>query len=375
MPKMKFLEAEEEFSKIEEPSVKENNEDYTDTIDWLKCGKLQVLGLTVNKCLDDFRNNGKNVTYATEEYHVVVKDDKTNDTYVIRLSDTKYGSYYADTCSQGRLEIKKATEKDFDFTYVPKEETFIDGFIIDSETLRYKQQINYQTDEKGNLKRNAKGEFLKDTDYFDNDMMNGVEDYSIYFRGNFVKNNVFTYSQIGYDKGHDDEDAGGYVRVNKSLFTPLNREAKQRQVWVVEAKSEKDVAYMTSQLPGFSFYDATSADKLPDKIEANVIVVNNQKFDLRDITRRIVGQPDIELTHVPASKRTKFILKQQSQNADKHNYTSYVQTPKIRDAFKRVEKLVKGDKVAPEKKPNTKSQEPSFLEGVLRDKKDPRDIH
>lgn len=374
MSKMKFSEIKEEFDKIQNDAVAdENMETYEDKTDWSKCGKLQVLGLTTEKYLQDCYNRGKKNTSEAEAHHLVVKDTKTQDTYVIHLSDSKFGSYYGDVNSQGVISIEKAAEKDFNFTHVPAENTFLDGFVIDSETLRYKQQITYQTDEKGNLKRDTKGKFLKDTDYFDNDTINGVLDDNIYYRGHFVKNNVFTYSQIGYDKGHDDENAAGYVKINTDLFKPLKTDKEKHNVWVVEAKSAKDAEHLASQLPGFTVFDATSADKLPDKIAADVVVIGGQsKFDTRDVTRRLANQPNVSMSYIPASQIAKFIAKQQALNPDRHNYTNYINTPKIREAFKRVEQHLKST-TAPEKKHDTKSAVPPIAASIVKDKKGKQD--
>lgn len=371
MPKMKFSEIKEEFDKIrEDVPVEEDEYAYVDPVDWSKCGKLQVLGLVTEKYLQDCYDDERVRVSEAEAYQLVVKDIKTQDMYVIHLSESKPASDYGGSCSRGKMEIENANGKDFKFTHVPTEETFLDGFTIDNESLRFKQQLRFATDEKGNIKRGYKGSFLKETDYSDNSTYNG-EEFDREYAGFFVKNNVFTCSQAG---SGNLELPRGYITVNKGLFKPAKPRHETRSVWVVEAKSEKDVARIAKELPGFSIFDATSADKFPNKIDADVIVVDkySDEYSRRKVTQHLSGQPNVTLSYVPASQIAKFIAKQQALNPDRHNYTNYINTPKIREAFKRVEQHLKST-TAPEKKHDTKSAIPPIAASIVKDKKGKQD--
>ena len=374
MPKMKFSEMEEEFDKIREDVPVEADEyAYVDPVDWSKCGKLQVLGLVTEKYLRDYHIDERIKVTEAEAYHFVVKDVKTQDMYVIHLSESKPMSEYGGTCSRGILEIDKANRKDFKFTHVPAKETFLDGFTIDSDTLRFKQELKFATDEKGNIKKGYKGSFLKETEYSDSSTYNG-EEFDREYAGFYVKNNVFICSQAG---DGDLELPRGYIKVKKDLFEPVERPHQTHSVWVVEAKSEKDVARLAKELPGFSIFDATSADKLPDRINADVIVVGkySDEYSRRKVTQHISGQPNVSLSLVRASKLAKFIAKQQAFNADRHQYTNYIHTSKIREAFKRVEQHLKGNDAPQEKKKSVKSDVSPALTGKVKDKKNSYDTH
>ncbi|MBR3502427.1 MAG: hypothetical protein IKO06_05935 [Alphaproteobacteria bacterium] len=231
MPQLTRKEFDEELAKIEDQlPKKEQKSEYEEYLEYKRefeegfkdSGELKLLGLREEEKIHTFSDykdyKGKGVRYS--EYNIVVEDTKTREVYVISLNQCRRWPYYRDF-TFAELEVRKAKDKDFEFTAVPKKETIIKGLKIETDGSRVKQDINFQTDENGRLILDKDGVFLMETGYYNSGEINGSPDYC-FDRGEYIKNNVFIYSSNGYDKSGDEEYPEGYVKINKSLFKPVN---------------------------------------------------------------------------------------------------------------------------------------------------------
>lgn len=112
-------------------------------------------------------------------------------------------------------------------------------------------------------------------------------------------NNVFAYSHNGEDNYYPT----GSVAINKKLFIPLARAMEKRPVWIIEGASGTGKSTLASHLEGLTVFETDSVDKLPESIKEDVIVLGNRSgFKREDVTKRIFGQPDVNLISITFNK-------------------------------------------------------------------------
>lgn len=296
MPKLKLNEFNDELDKEqgrlgEKQFVEEIAE--KNTADWLKRGRIQVLGLAVEKYLttSGYSDDTEAGDINDERYKLIVKDLKNKNKYLLSLSNS-YGTSYSrySTASFGHMKIEKL-EKDIPLSHIPAEPTIITGFSINPDNLSWEQQTIYKQDEDGNIARDTVGDAI--TDAYCSDAVDERE--------KVIENNVFTYSNYGIDIYYPK----GGVSVNKELFTPLARAMENRPVWIIEGASGTGKSTLASHLQGLTVFETDSVDELPEVIKADVIVLGNRSgFKRDDVTKRIFGQPNVEIIGVSFDKTT-----------------------------------------------------------------------
>lgn len=300
MSKMKLKEYNDELNKeLGTPEEERFDEEIAtnNAKDWKDRGYIQVLGLAVEKYLTgrgygDDEPRGEDV--LAERYKLIVKDLKTKNKYVINLSQsygTSYSGYYS--ASYGNMNIEKL-EKDIPLSHIPTEPIIITGFSINPEDLSWHQQTIYKLDENGNIARDDRGEALKRAyaNEDDNDYGDGIR----------IENNVFSYSDLGGDMYYP----SGGVSIKKELFTPLVRAMENRPVWIIEGASGTGKSTLASHLQGLTVFETDSVNELPETIKADVVVLGNRSgFKRNDVTKRIFGQPNVEIISVSFDKQPK----------------------------------------------------------------------
>ena len=106
-------------------------------------------------------------------------------------------------------------------------------------------------------------------------------------RGDGFYNEVF---DISYNGGDSYYPSGGY-RIDMQFFTKTKRANDKRLVWLFKGKSALGKSFLAGAMQGLKVYETDINEELPEKLEADVVVVGNKyKHTLRDIKKKIIGE-------------------------------------------------------------------------------------
>ncbi|MBQ2886664.1 MAG: hypothetical protein IJE43_23340 [Alphaproteobacteria bacterium] len=235
-----------------------NGIEIKDTIAFQKQGKIQVLGLGVEKYIETFDYYNDKIKDEAERYKIFAIDVMNGKKYIINLSEERgmCGSGYCSS-TYGKMKVEEY-KKGSAFTHKPKGVIYIENLQIDPKTLDVKAPLNNNyTDDSGTVT---------------------------------IHNNIFKFSNYGGDRYYP----GGYVEINMDNFEQLPRAMEKRPVWIIKGASGTGKTTLASHIQGLSVFETDSVTELPETIYDDVVVLGNRSgFTVDDVKERLYGDPAI----------------------------------------------------------------------------------
>lgn len=95
---------------------------------------------------------------------------------------------------------------------------------------------------------------------------------------------IFDYSYYGGDAYYP----SGYYTINMDLFTSNTRFKDKMPVWIFTGKSATGKSFIAEHIDGLSKFETDSVNKLPDEIDAQIIILGNKyPYTIDDVKNRI----------------------------------------------------------------------------------------
>lgn len=131
----------------------------------------------------------------------------------------------------------------------------------------------------------------KDSDtkiIFDPDDKKNETDKDDYVYDNYVyRCDWFSYSETG----GDDYYPSGFVKVKMDNFETTQRGFDEHPTWIFHGASNLGKSFLAHQIKEMTIFETDAYDELPDKINADIIVLGNKhKYTLENIKERVNGK-------------------------------------------------------------------------------------